>query len=91
MYDDHKKLLHKKSGYNVLFLTSAINETREQFKKDLINKFSEFDDFNFIDVVLSSRGDSVEQSTSKPNNFYFVSRQLSSLDRRAFQTGTYSQ
>ena len=77
--DSHRKLKGKKEGYNILFLTSAINETREQFKKDLIEMFSEFDDFNFIDVVIRSSGDDVSGKGSKQNNFYFVSRQLSSL------------
>ena len=77
--DSHRKLKGKDSGYNILFLTSAINETRAQFREDLIQMFSEFDDFNFIDVVLSSGGDGLSGTGSKKNNFYFVSRQLSSL------------
>ena len=77
--DSHRKLKAKSAGYNILFLTSAINETRTQFKEDLIQMFSEFDDFNFVDVVLSSGGDGLSGTGSKKNNFYFVSRQLSSL------------
>ena len=61
------------AGYNVLFLTSAVNETRTQFKEDLISKFSDFDDFAFIDLVDADR------SEEKTNNFYFMSRQLSTL------------
>jgi len=61
------------AGYNVLFLTSAVNETRSQFKKDLIDKFSDFADFKFIDLV---DGDREPEGT---NNFYFISRQLSTL------------
>jgi len=72
--DNHKKYTAKASGYNVLFLTSAVNETRSQFEKDLIKKFSDFADFEFVDVV---RGKPVD--ATKPNKFYFVSRQLSSL------------
>ena len=68
----HRKILNE-PNYNVLFLTSAVNETREQFDSDLINKFSEFSDFEFIDVVKNSN-----KQTNNPNNFYFVSRQLSS-------------
>jgi len=71
--DMHKKMLGK-GTYNVLFLTSAINETREQFKEDLIEKFSEFDDFEFIDVV-----DKPKKIDKDKNKFVFVSRQLSSM------------
>jgi hypothetical protein len=37
--DNHKKHINKSEGYNVLFLTSAVNETRKQFDNDLIKKF----------------------------------------------------
>ena len=62
-----------RSGYNVLFLTSAVNETRSQFREDLINKFSEFNDFQFVDLVKRDALD------SRPNKFYFMSRQLSTF------------
>jgi hypothetical protein len=69
--DAHRK---GRDSYTVLFLTSAVNETREQFKEDLIEKFAEFKDFKFIDLV----------NEKKPKlgkfNFIFVSRQLSSLE-----------
>jgi len=71
--DAHRKL-KAKDTYNVLFLTSAVNETREQFKEDLVERFSEFKDFQFIDVVRPSA-----EAEVKKNNFVFVSRQLSSL------------
>lgn len=71
--DAHRKL-KAKSTYNVLFLTSAVNETREQFKEDLIDRFSEFKDFKFIDVVNEKK-----QVKPRECNFVFVSRQLSSL------------
>lgn len=70
--DEHRKLKNSKE-YNVLFLTSAINETRDQFKDDLIEKFSEFGDFDFIDIV------NPQTSNKKKCKFVFVSRQLSSL------------
>ena len=57
--------------FNVLFLTSAVSETREQFSKDLINKFAEFSSFEFIDPVEGKLGSGKEQ-----NSFVFVSRQL---------------
>ena len=75
--NEHRKLKNKEN-YNVLFLTSAVNETREQFQGDLIDKFSDFKDFQFDDVVdRTSRGSALENA--KPNKFFFVSRQLSSL------------
>jgi hypothetical protein len=77
--DAHRRLKPAGSAYNILFLTSAINETRAQFKDDLIEMFSEFDDFNFIDVVLKTGSEEAHGLGSKKNNFYFVSRQLSSL------------
>jgi hypothetical protein len=67
----HKKMKAKEGGYNVLFLTSAVTETITQFKEDLINKFSDYDDFEFVDV---REGD----KSIKKNKFYFISRQLSS-------------
>ena len=77
--DAHRRLKPVGSAYNILFLTSAINETRAQFKDDLVEMFSEFDDFNFVDVVLKSGSEETHGVGSKKNNFYFVSRQLSSL------------
>ena len=67
----HKKMKAKVGGYNVLFLTSAVTETITQFKEDLINKFSDYDDFDFVDVREGDKG-------KKKNRFYFISRQLSS-------------
>jgi len=72
--DAHRKIKNK-DKYNVLFLTSAVNETREQFREDLIQKFSEFSDFEFRDVVNLKR----PLPAPKPNKFFFVSRQLSSI------------
>ena len=62
------------SGYNVLFVTSAVNETREQFQADLVNKFSDFDSFDFIDVVNDKN-----KTGKKQNKFVFASRQLVTL------------
>ncbi len=64
---------HKKKGYNVLFLTSAVTETIEQFREDLIEKYSDFSDFQFVDVRNP-------QKETKPNKFYFMSRQLAGQD-----------
>ena len=66
----HRELLKKKTGYNVLFLTSAVTETISQFKDDLVNKFADFRDITFVDA-----------RTDKPsiNNFVFISRQLASI------------
>jgi hypothetical protein len=69
--DALRKTKGKDKPFNVLFLTSAISETREQFQGDLIEKFHEFSDFAFVDPV---RGGSM----SSKSNFVFLSRQLSS-------------
>jgi hypothetical protein len=68
--DAHRK---QKPVYNVLFLTSAVSETIEQFNDDLIGKFSEFSDFTFVDPRTNPQ-DYVEGKSS----FVFISRQLSS-------------
>lgn len=71
--NSHRTLLKKKTGYNVLFLTSAISETIEQFNNDLIGKFAEFSDFTFIDPRTNP-----EDYKNAKNSFVFMSRQLSS-------------
>jgi Type III restriction enzyme, res subunit len=80
--DTHKKLKAKSSGYNVLFLTSAVNETRAQFKEDLIEKFTDFSDFQFIDVVNYDK-----KKEEKGNKFYFISRQLSGKTKQHEEGG----
>jgi hypothetical protein len=70
--DALRKLKGGDKPFNVLFLTSAISETREQFKSDLVEKFAEFSTFTFVDPVRGVKG------ADKPNKFVFVSRQLSS-------------
>jgi hypothetical protein len=71
--NEHRRMLQKKTPYNVLFLTSAISETMEQFDSDLINKFSEFSDFTFIDPRPSKK----TVYDKNKNSFVFMSRQLS--------------
>ena len=60
------------STFNVLFLSSAISETIEQFEDDLIRKYAEFSDFAFIDARSKTRYDPTK------NSFVFMSRQLTS-------------
>lgn len=67
--DDLRKKKGVEKPFNVLFLTSAVNETREQFQQDLIDKFAEFQSFDFVDPVKRTGG-------TRPNKFVFVSRQL---------------
>jgi hypothetical protein len=83
--DLHQKLKGKDT-YNVLFLTSAINETRDQFKEDLIDKYSEFKDFQFVDVV-----NAIKKPTLKKFNFIFVSRQLASKDTEGQDVSVVSE
>lgn len=59
------------STFNVLFLSSAISETIEQFEGDLITKYAEFSDFTFIDA----RSGTYDKTK---NSFVFMSRQLTS-------------
>ena len=80
--NEHMSFKSKKTGYNVLFLTSAISETRKQFRDDLIQKFADFASFNFIDVVKADDEEELKvdgRNVSSKNNFYFISRQLSQM------------
>jgi len=70
--DAHRK---RKPSYNVLFLTSAVSETIEQFNQDLIGKFTEFSDFTFVDPRVNPQDYKEDKSS-----FVFISRQLSSKE-----------
>lgn len=70
--DAHRK---KRPNYNVLFLTSAVSETIEQFNDDLIGKFAEFSDFTFVDPRTNPQDYKKDRSS-----FVFISRQLSSKE-----------
>lgn len=78
--DAHKKGKQKK-GYNVLFLTSAVTETMDQFREDLIEKYAEFADFQFVDVRDY-------KPSNHPNKFYFMSRQLAGQEQEAEEIDT---
>lgn len=58
---------------NILWITAAPNETRDQVNKDLISKFQDFDSFNFVDVkdVSDFSGKQI-----KLNTLWFCSIQL---------------
>lgn len=59
---------------NILWLTAAPNETREQVRKELINKFEDFNNVEFINVVESdSRLRDIE---STQHTLFFCSTQL---------------
>lgn len=66
---------NKRPKYNVLFLTSAVSETIEQFNDDLVGKFAEFSDFTFVDPRTNP-----EDYKEERNSFVFISRQLSSKE-----------
>ena len=88
--DSHKKIVKKESGYNVLFLTSAVNETKSQFKEELIEKYAEFSNFEFVDVVKEGKPkDKVK--VVKKNMFYFMSRQLSGREEEGKETEEIEQ
>lgn len=85
--DSHRKLKGEEASYNVLFLTSAINETRDQFKEDLLEKYSEFKDFQFIDIVRAGKN----KVTPKKFNFVFVSRQLAGKETEGKEVSVVSE
>ena len=64
--------LNDKPGIFFWF-TSAINETREQVQKDLINKFNDFDDIQFIEARDSS---DIAVTITKKHQFWFCSSPL---------------
>jgi hypothetical protein len=65
---------------NILWLTAAPTETRSQVGHDLIQKFQDFAEFEFVDVR-----DTVELKKSKQFTFFFCSTQL--LTQRAAKIG----
>lgn len=71
----------KKANMNVLFITSAVNETKKQFKDDLIEKWADFRDFAFIDAQGYSAALNKERS-----NFVFSSRELFTLEESGAAT-----
>jgi hypothetical protein len=58
---------------NILWLTAAPTETFSQVGKDLIEKFQDFADFEFIYVRDSAE---FKKTTAKPYSFFFCSTQL---------------
>ena len=56
---------------NILWLTAAPTETRSQVGADLIQKFQDFTDFDFIDVR-----DTIKLTKHNPFSFFFCSTQL---------------
>jgi hypothetical protein len=67
----YEKQLNKSSGFNVLFMTYAVTETLSQFNDDLIGKFADFNDYEFIDIRKIK-----EYKSTKKNKFIFSSRQF---------------
>ena len=67
----YEKQLNKTSGFNVLFMTSAVTETISQFNDDLIGKFADFNDYDFIDIRKIK-----DHRPTKKNKFIFSSRQF---------------
>lgn len=67
--------INHKPLQNVLFLTSAVNETRTQFKDDLIEYFADFSGYSFVDLRK-------DKPQNKNGNFIFVSRQYASIGKK---------
>ena len=61
---------HPSENFNILWLTAAPNETLTQVRDELINKFDDFNDFEFVDI---REGD---KRTKKPHTIFFCSSQL---------------
>jgi hypothetical protein len=60
------------ASMNILWLTAAPTETRSQVGADLISRFADFADFEFVDVVDAR--ERIEKK--KPYSFFFCSTQL---------------
>jgi len=56
--------------FNILWLTAAPSETLEQVECDLIDKFGDFNDFEFVDIRQGGK------KTPKPHTVFFCSSQL---------------
>jgi hypothetical protein len=56
--------------FNILWLTAAPTETLDQVKTDLIDKFGDFNDFEFVDIREGGK------KTPKPHTVFFCSSQL---------------
>lgn len=74
----YEKLLNKSTGLNILFMTSAVTETISQFKDDLIDKFADFNDYDFVDIRTIKTNPGI-----KHNKFIFCSRQFATSKEKA--------
>lgn len=63
---------------NILWITAAPNETRSQVGNELILKFQDFDNFNFVDVKNLT---DFSVKLSKPNTVWFCSIQLLTMSK----------
>ena len=61
----------KISNLNIFWLTAAPNETMSQVKDELLNRFQDFTDFEFIEVKSVS-----DIRKTKPHSVFFCSSQL---------------
>ena len=61
----------KTPNLNTFWLTAAPNETMTQVKDELLNRFQDFSDFEFIEVKSES-----DIKKSKPHSVFFCSSQL---------------
>ena len=67
---------HKLYADSVLWITAAPNETKLQVQKDLIEKFADFRDFQFVEVKETTQ---LKANQGKEKVIYFMSSQLLSL------------
>lgn len=69
----NRKKFNDSIKINILWITAAPNETRSQVGNELISKFQDFDNFNFIDVKSLT---DFSGNLSKPNTVWFCSDKL---------------
>ena len=74
----NRNKFNESAKINILWITAAPNETRSQVGNELILKFQDFDDFNFVDVKSLT---DFSGKLSKPNTIWFCSIQLLTMSK----------
>lgn len=74
----NRNKFNESTKINILWITAAPNETRSQVGNELISKFQDFDNFNFIDVKSLT---DFSGKLSKPNTVWFCSIQLLTMSK----------
>jgi hypothetical protein len=72
-YMNRHKMHENGKRMNILWITAAPNETRDQVGKDLILKYSDFNEFDFADIKNITE---FKEKREKQHTFWFCSIQL---------------